>query len=146
MAGTEDLSRGAGVVVGLGGHKGLLLQRWSGVTCPALHPGAPVSRVWRGEDRLRCCFLVWWSHVGYEATHTHCSAGRSRCKQTRVFRFLLASLVQTVVGPAGDTTEGPLFNCPRSDARLLRRSRCSDFSSANKGCFHSATFHVDVCC
>lgn len=87
MAGTEDLSQGAGVVVGLGGHKGLLLQCWSGVTCPALYPGAPVSCVWRGEDRLRCCcFLVSSAMLGgYKATHTHCSAGRSRCKQTRVF-------------------------------------------------------------
>lgn len=41
MAGTEGLGRG----VGHGGHKGLLLQCWSGVTCPALHPGAPVSRL-----------------------------------------------------------------------------------------------------
>lgn len=89
MAGTEGLSPG----VGRGGHKGLLLQRWSGITCPALHPGAPLSHVWSGEERLRCSFrdkrglfvgAQQPPEPGYKVTHTHCSAGNSQCKQTGV--------------------------------------------------------------
>lgn len=109
--------------------------------------------VWRGEDRLRCSF---WNkrglfvraqrppEPGYKVTLTHCSAGNSYCKQTRVFP---AGLLCANCGRSCWRRDWrPTFNCPHSDARLLDRSRCKDFSSPKKGCFHSSTFDVAFFC